>query len=99
MKSGITVEECAQGFRIVQLLRKFDVYDEFDVSGNEEDEYEELDLDVDMSSSLANHNPSTKHTNGATNPYFIGNKKSPKIKNNKIIYFLEHIYKNCKSLV
>ena len=30
-KSGITIEECAQGFRIVRLLKKFNINDEFDV--------------------------------------------------------------------
>ena len=50
-KSGITIEECAQGFRIVQLLKKFDINDEFDFSMNE-DENEDLDLDVHKSSPL-----------------------------------------------
>ena len=97
-KSGITIEECAQGFRIVQLLKKFNINDEFDVSVNEEDEYEDLDLDVDESSPLTNHNPSAQHTNEITNFHDNDNKKSTKIENNKVIYFLEHIYKNCKRL-
>ena len=73
-KSGITIVECAQGFRTVQLLKKFDINDEFDFSSeNEEDEYEDLDLDVDKSSSITNHNLSTQHTNEITNPYVNGN--------------------------
>lgn len=97
-KSGITIEECAQGFRIVQLLKKFDIHDEFDVSVNEEDGYEDLDLDADKSNFLINHNPSAQHINEITNPHDNGNKKSTKIENNKIIYFLDLIYKNCKKL-
>ncbi len=100
-KSGITIVECAQGFRTVQLLKKFDINDEFDFSSeNEEDEYEyeDLDPDVDKSSSITNHNLSTQHTNEIANSPVNGNKKSAKMENNKIIYFLEHIYKNCKKL-
>ncbi len=58
-KSGITIEECAQGLRIVQLLKKFDINDEYDVSVNE-DGFEDLDLDVDKSNPLTNPNPSTQ---------------------------------------
>jgi predicted peroxiredoxin len=75
-KSGVTIVECAQGFRTVQLLKKFDINDEFDSSSeNVEDEYEyeDLDPDVDKSSSITNHNPSTQHTNEVTNPYVNGN--------------------------
>ena len=100
-KSGITIEECAQGFRIIQLLKKFDINDEFDASViGEDEEYEDLnlDLDVDKSSFLTNHNLSAQHTNEVTNLHINDNKKSPKIENNKVIYFLEHIYKNCKKL-
>ena len=73
-KSGITIVECAQGFRTVQLLKKFDINDEFDFSSeNEEDEYEDLDLDVDKSSSITTHNLSAQHTNEITNSYVNGN--------------------------
>ncbi|MDN5845937.1 MAG: hypothetical protein L0H53_06655, partial [Candidatus Nitrosocosmicus sp.] len=97
-KSGITIEECAQGFRIIQLLKKFGINDEFDVSVYEEDEHEDLDLDVDKSKFLTNHDPSTQNTKEVINPNKNGNKKSAKIENNKIIYFLDQIYKNCKKL-
>ncbi len=97
-KSGITIEECAQGFRIIRLLKKFDIDDEFDVSVYEEDEHEDLDLDVDKSNFVKYPDPSTRHTNEITNPNENGVKKSTKIENNKIIYFLDHIYKNCKKL-
>jgi hypothetical protein len=100
-KSGVTIVECAQGFRTVQLLKKFDINDEFDFSSeNVEDkyEYEDLDPDVDKSSSITNHNLSTQHTNEIANSPVNSNKKSAKMENNKIIYFLEYIYKNCKKL-
>jgi hypothetical protein len=97
-KSGITIEECAQGYRIIQLFKKFDINDEFDVGVYEEYEHEDLELDVDKSNFPTTHDPSTQHTNEITNPNENGNKKSTKIENNKIIYFLDHIYKNCKNL-
>ena len=95
-KSDITIEECAQGFRIVQLLQKFDIYDEFEVRVNDEDK--DLDFGIDISNSLTKHNPSAQHTNEINIPHNNGNKKSTMIENNKIIYFLDHIYKNCKKL-
>ena len=97
-KSGITIEECAQGYRIIQLFKKFDINDELDVGVYEEDEHEDLELDLDKSNFPTTHDPSTQNTNEITNPNENGNKKSTKIENNKIIYFLDHIYKNCKNL-
>ena len=63
-----------------------------------EDGFGDLDLDVDKSNSLTNPDPSTQHSNEIANSHINGNKKSTRIENNKIIYFLEHIYKNCKKL-
>lgn len=88
--------KCAQGFRIIQLLKKFDINDEVNVY--EEDEHEDLDLNLDKSNFVKYHDPSTQNTNEITNSNENGNKKSTKIENNKIIYFLDHIYKNCKRL-
>ena len=97
-KSSITIEECAQGFRIAVLLRKFDIHDEFDVSVHEEDGFEDLALDANNSGFITNQNPSAQSANKVANPNNNGNIKSTKVENNKIIYFLEHIYKNCKKL-
>lgn len=77
-KSGITIGECAQGFRIVQLLKKFDINNEFDDSVNEEDEYGDWDLDVVSSNSRTNHNQSIQHSNEIINPHINGNKKKTK---------------------
>ena len=93
-KSSITIEECAQGHRIIQLLKKFVINDEFDVNVYE-DEHEDLDPGVEKSNFLTNRDPSTQNTNEITNPSENRYKKSTKIENNKIIYFLDHIYKNC----
>ena len=94
-KSGITIEECAQGFRIVQLLKKFDITDEFDVSVNRTDEFEDLDLDANNSDFIIDKNPSAQYGNAATN--FNNNVNiSTKTEIYNIPYFLNHIYKNCK---
>ncbi len=74
-KSGITIEECAQGFRIVQLLKKFDINDEFDVSVNE-DENEDLDLDIVMSSSRTIIIPLVKMLMRFSIPMIIVTKKA-----------------------
>ncbi len=66
-KSSITIEECAQGHRIIQLLKKFVINDEFDVNVYE-DEHEDLDPGVEKSNFLTNRDPSTQNTNEITNP-------------------------------
>lgn len=96
-KSGITIEECAQGFRLVQLLKKFDIHDEFDVNVNE-DEFDHLALDADKSnSSLTNPNPSAQYPNKVAPHNDNANLKNTKLETSKIIYFLEQIYQNCKN--
>jgi len=98
-KSGITIEECAQGFRIVQLLKKFDINDEFDDVMNDEGEYEREDLDLNIDKSdLPSQNPSAQHSDKIREIHYRINKKRAEVENNNIIYFLEHIYKNCKKL-
>ncbi len=98
-KSGITIEECAQGFRIIRLLKKFNINDEFDVDGYDEDEYEEnLDLNADEFKSITNNNTSAQYTKGVPSFRASNSKKSTKIENNPIIIFLDHIYKNCEKL-
>ena len=94
-KSGITIEECAQGFRIVQLLKKFGINDEFDVSINRVDEFEDLDLDANNSDFIINQNPSAQYANTATTYNNNGN-ISTKTEIYNMPYFLDHIYKNCK---
>jgi len=93
-KSGIAIGECAQGFRIVQLLKKFDIYDEFDVGVNEDD----LDSDLDESNFPDNRNPYDPHTAETTNRQHNNDNNKANMENNQIIYFLEHIYKNCNNL-
>ena len=96
-KSGITIEECAQGFRIVQLLKKFDINDEFDVSVNRADEFEDLDLDANNSDFITDQSPSAQYANTDTNTNYNNNGNiSTKTEIYKIPYFLDHIYKNCK---
>ena len=98
-KSGITIEECAQGFRMVQLLKKFNIIDEFEVSVDNEDEYEEdWNPHLEKSNLISTQNPSARQTNEIDEAQQMGTKKKADIKNNHIIYFLEHIYKNCKRL-
>lgn len=95
-KSDMTIEECAQGFRIIQLLKKFDIHDEFDVGVNKDDELEDLGPNKENLDFKTGQNPSTLYANKAANPNDYANTKNRRLETNKIAYFLEHIYKNCK---
>jgi hypothetical protein len=98
-KSGITIEECAQGFRMVQLLKKFDIRDDFDDTMNDEYGYEEEDLDVNTDKpNLLIQNASAQRTDKIAEVHHTVNKKNAELEYNHIIYFLENIYKNCKKL-
>ncbi len=44
-KSGITVQQCAQGFRTFQMLKEFEINDEFDGWIDEDTDIEDKNLD------------------------------------------------------
>ena len=98
-KSGITIQECAQGYRIVHLLRKFGINDEFNDTMNDEGEYESEDLGIKTDkSNLLTQNSSAQISNKVGKGHNPINKKKAGLEYNNIIYFVEHIYKNCKRL-
>ena len=98
-KSGITIQECAQGYRIVHLLKKFGINDEFNDIMNDEGEYEGEDWGLKPDkSNLLTQNSSAQYSNKVAKVHNTMNKKKTELEYNNIIYFLEHIYKNCKRL-
>jgi hypothetical protein len=109
-KSGITIEQCVQGYRNVQILKQFDV--DTDVDGDFENE--ELEEDVYENEEIKDDVLPEKHS--LDTPYEKENTKdlkSPKsnslfpslqkekdnsmVKKYQFSYFIENVYKNCKS--
>ncbi len=92
-KSGITVQQCVQGFRTFQMLKEFDINDEFDGwMHDEETHIEEENLDsktMQNQDSLLDQIRSTDQTNQI-------NKRSND-RANQIFYFINTIYHNCKT--
>lgn len=127
-KSGTNISECIEGFRLLNILREFQVYDEFDdeiehpaLEPQINLEYRNLKTDSknlrrnaevetindskskdDPSANLLDLIGSTAPTPGAGIPGFstklikdTNNYSSPK--GSQISYFINTIYKNCKS--
>ncbi|CAN5820418.1 hypothetical protein BH23THE1_BH23THE1_34380 [soil metagenome] len=87
-KSEMTIQECAVGFRIAQMLKKLDIRDEFDDKKTQQ----WLDRNVD-DDDLYTDNELADHLG------IEHNKKNKNLKSsggNQILYFLEKIYSNCK---
>ncbi|HEX5185371.1 MAG TPA: hypothetical protein VFV86_00650 [Nitrososphaeraceae archaeon] len=100
-KSGITIEQCVQGYRTKQLLERFGVYDDDELesiyqSESIEDEVgsAESNLDAfhkeDSTRHFRPHNSHQSFTNLQKD-----NKKSVEAAY-QFSYFIEDIYKNCK---
>ncbi len=97
-KSGITVQQCVQGFRTFQMLKEFDINDEFDGWMDEDAHIEEENLD---SKTMQNQDSPLDHTMSTYQTNQI-NKRSKENKNsnykvNQISYFINAIYQNCKT--
>ena len=98
-KSGITIQECAQGYRIVHLLKKFGINDEFNDILNDEGEFEGEDWGLKPDkSNLLTQNSSAQISNKVGKVHNTMNQQKAELEYNNIIHFLEHIYKNCKRL-
>ena len=97
-KSGITVQQCVQGFRTFQMLKEFGINDEFDGWINEENDIEDKNLDsktIQNKDSQLNHIRSTDQTNQITKR--LKENKNSDDKANQISYFINTIYKNCNN--
>jgi hypothetical protein len=125
-KSGINITECIEGFRILNILKKFGVYDEFEVDYVEEiprlqtqaghgnvkaedgiaDDNKDKDEEISKQFNSKNR-PSTyllDQTRSAMDTAIpslptnsIREIKSSNSKGYQINYFINDIYKNCKS--
>ena len=97
-KSGITVQQCVQGFRTFQMLKEFGINDEFDGWINEENDIEYKNLDsktIQNKDSQLNHIRSTDQTNQITKR--LKENKNSDDKANQISYFIKTIYQNCNT--
>src|SRR4029079_12017586 len=96
-KMGMTIQQCAQGFRTAQMLKNFGIQDEFDGDIDKERQQEEFESNINEI-----EKPIRDHNNGDNSRHIQFTKKSKenstKKKYNELTYFLDIIYKNCKNL-
>jgi hypothetical protein len=96
--SGITVQQCVQGFRTFQMLKEFDINDEFDGWIDEETSIVDESLDsktIQNENSLLDDISSNDQLNQITKR--SQENRNSKDKANQISYFINTIYKNCKT--
>ncbi len=97
-KAGISVQQCVQGFRTFQMLKDFDINDEFDTWIDEDIKIEDKNFDP---LPIQNQNSQLDHTwsNDNTNQIAERSKENENSKDklNQISYFIKTIYKNCKT--
>ena len=100
-RSGITVQQCVQGFRTFQILQEFEIADDFD-GWIEDEEGEGKDNNPDSNTSQM-ENSLLDHVRSADQPIQIAKRsktntnKNQYYKTNQISYFINTIYKNCKN--
>ena len=96
-KSGMTIPQCAEGFRTAQILKKFgikDAYDDYAVEDEEEEDNKELKFNTnDTENALFDYNTPHETRQKIAQE---SDDKYLKRKNNEISYFLGVIYKHCK---
>ena len=97
-KSGLTIQECAQGFRIAQILRELGINDEFedgDDSASEQDLLEYIRNETtDWDRGKNDHALFRSSDNGLTKRGRSRNKDA--LTKNDFHHFIEDIYNNCK---
>ena len=97
-KSGLTIQECAQGFRIAQILRELGINDEFedgDDSASEQDLLEYIRNETtDWDRGKNDHALFRSSYNGLTKRGRSRNKDA--LTKNDFHHFIEDIYNNCK---
>ncbi|WP_458743477.1 hypothetical protein [Candidatus Nitrosocosmicus sp. T] len=97
-KSCITVQQCVQGFRTFQMLKEFEINDEFDAWIDEDTDMEDKNLD---SKKNQNENSLLDHIMSGSLTYQVTKRskenKNSDDKDNQISYFIKSIYKNCKT--
>ena len=97
-KSGLTIQECAQGCRIAQILRELGINDEFedgDDSASEQDLLESIRNETtDWDRGKNGHALFRSSDNGLTKRGRSRNKDA--LTRNDFHHFIEDIYNNCK---
>ncbi len=103
-KSGITIEECVQGYRTIQILKQFGVMDD-----DELEEWEQKDEEIEDEERSEKQSPDTHYKKETYIDFKLPNltnlsHKLPKeninnslIKTYQFSYFVEAIYNNCKN--
>ena len=95
-KYGITVQQCVQGFRTFQMLKEFDINDEFDGGWIEEKtDIEDKNLrskSIQAENSLLDHDSSADSMNKITKR--SNENKNSNDKSTQISSFINTIYKN-----
>jgi hypothetical protein len=88
-KSGSTITDCVLGFRMVNMLKKFNINEDF------EKPFTDLDLDI----ATLQEKPNNSDFEGVVSLISVDNFKDNKdcrIRGNEILSFLSEIYEPCK---
>jgi len=94
-KSGMTIQECAQGFRIAQILKEFGINDEFE-DGNDSTSERDLLAELRIETISGDRGKNGYEVLKSQDTGLTKRRNKDTTTKNELHFFIEDIYNNCK---